>query len=82
VLSGRAFTPEPAEGQEAEKGGITMDDDNVVATIDYSPACLLCKHYRPEKGGCDPLDESGAGILTIDMIYEVVRCEKFMDEHK
>ena len=37
-------------------------------------ACEQCDHYRPEKGGCEPLDEGYDTILFIDIAAESVMC--------
>lgn len=39
--------------------------------------CEDCKHYRPNEGGCIPLDEQGESILHVDMNLEVVTCIEY-----
>lgn len=49
---------------------------NIVGNLNWA-CCQECRHYRADKGGCDPLDERSDSILVIDFESEYVRCEEF-----
>ena len=52
----------------------------VVGHIDYRD-CEECIHYRPDKGGCEPLDKCCEGdIFTMDFITETVVCTEFKEK--
>jgi len=39
--------------------------------------CDRCKHYRPDVGGCDPLDEYGHVIIDAGLGLNEVICTEF-----
>jgi hypothetical protein len=49
---------------------------NDVGSLDWE-ACERCVHYRPNRGGCTPLDEQDEDILVIDLLNELVTCTEF-----
>ncbi|MDE2440731.1 MAG: hypothetical protein KGP14_06880 [Betaproteobacteria bacterium] len=51
-----------------------------IGTIHWD-ACDLCKHFRRDVGGCNPLDECDPDdIITLDLIFETVNCTRFEEE--
>jgi hypothetical protein len=46
---------------------------NIIGWISWE-ACENCQHYRPEMGGCDPLDTAGDDMLKIDYNSESIVC--------
>jgi len=40
-------------------------------------ACETCQHYRPDPGGCEPIDIDGPNIFQIDVDYETIECLEY-----
>lgn len=47
--------------------------EGIVGSMNWN-ACKDCKHYRPTKGGCKPMDEGTDNLLVK---YDFVECGDF-----
>ena len=44
--------------------------------------CEGCKHYRPVKGGCDPVDKLGSDIAEIDFDINAIYCREYEEKEE
>jgi hypothetical protein len=47
-----------------------------VGNLDWQD-CETCRFYRELEGGCDPLEEGGEKILSIDIVFDEINCERY-----
>lgn len=52
--------------------------EGIVGSLNWS-TCEYCKHYRPDKGGCEPLDTCSVQgeILEMNINWDQVSCTQF-----